>query len=481
MGGYLGLVGITMILSACWFSAPGGTQGAQASAQMVDLTVTATDLKFAPAVLRAALGQPIRVTFINKGAIEHDWEVEGLRATEVRIVVAPPGLSQRMRTEANEKSTQGVAHASAGAGQQMVISFTPTQSGTYEVFCTVPGHKQAGMVGQFVVGDGSPSTGGSPGQGSTSNASSPAYAPGGLAPAPAVSAPRLNQPRMVPASGVRPSQVVSVELETRELMGQMDDGVAYSYWTFDGTVPGPMLRVRQGDAVEVTLRNAADSQVAHSIDLHAVTGPGGGASVTQIAPGETASFRFQALNPGVFVYHCATPPVAQHLANGMYGLIVVEPPEGLPPVDREFYVMQGEFYAQGSRGEKGARAFSMEKMLDERPDYVVFNGSVGAIAGASALRARVGETVRIFFGVGGSNVTSSFHVIGEIFDRVAPEAGSSWSSNVQTTLVPAGGATIAEFRLEVPGDYVLVDHSLSRREGGGGASPRGRPRERGGL
>ena len=285
----------------------------------------------------------------------------------------------------------------------------------------------------------------------------------------AVTVPRLAQPQVAPPLAVREPRLVPIEIETREVVGQLDEGVAYTYWTFGGTVPGPMLRVRQGDMVEVTLKNAADSRVTHSIDLHAATGPGGGAKVTQVAPGEQATFRFRALNPGVYVYHCATPLIPHHVASGMYGLIVVEPPEGLPPVDREFYVMQGDFYLQGARGEKGERAFSLEKLLDERPDYVVFNSAVGALTGDAALQARVGETVRIFFGVGGPNLASSFHVIGEIFDRVAPEGGSQWVTDVQTTLVPAGGATIVEFKLDVPGDYVLVDHSLGRLAKGAAA------------
>jgi nitrite reductase (NO-forming) len=150
----------------------------------------------------------------------------------------------------------------------------------------------------------------------------------------------------------------------------------------------------------------------------------------------------------------------------MYGLIVVEPPEGLLPVDREFYVMQGDLYLEGSQG---VRTFSMEKMLDERPNYVVFNGSVGAVTGDTAFTANVGETVRIFFGAGGPNLTSSFHVIGEIFDVVYPEAASAAVRNVQTTLVPAGGAAIVEFKLEVPGEYILVDHSLGRLAKGAAA------------
>jgi len=228
-----------------------------------------------------------------------------------------------------------------------------------------------------------------------------------------------------------------------------------------------MIRVRQGDTVDLTITNSADSTVTHSIDLHAATGPGGGAKATQVPPGGTAHIRFKAMNPGVYVYHCATPMVAHHIASGMYGLIVVEPPEGLAPVDHEFYVMQGDFYLDHGRGVTGLQDFSMEKMLDERPDYVLFNGAVGALTNDNALKAKVGDTVRIFFGVGGPNLTSSFHVIGEIFDRVYQEGASEVATNVQTTHVPAGGATIAEFTVDVPGTYVLVDHSLGRLEKGG--------------
>jgi len=273
----------------------------------------------------------------------------------------------------------------------------------------------------------------------------------------------LPQPLMAAAIPVRPPTLVKIEVDTPEITAMMDDGVSYTYWTFGGTVPGPMMRVRQGDTVELTLKNPAESKLSHSIDLHAVTGPGGGAKVTQIAPGESATFTFKALNPGVYVYHCASPLVPQHIANGMYGLIVVEPQEGLPAVDREFYVMQGDFYLEGDRAEHGLHDFSLQDMTDEHPNYVVFNGSVGALTGDHALKAKVGEKVRIIFGVGGPNITSSFHVIGEIFDNVYPEgAMNPIHHNVQTTLVPTGGATMVEFTVDYPGNYTLVDHSLGR-------------------
>jgi len=255
---------------------------------------------------------------------------------------------------------------------------------------------------------------------------------------------------------------VKVELETVEETKRLADGVEYTFWTFGGSVPGKFIRVREGDLVEFTLKNAPTSTVPHNIDLHAVTGPGGGAKATFTGPGKESHMTFRALNPGLYVYHCAVAPVGMHIANGMYGLILVEPKEGLSEVDREFYVMQGEFYTEGAHGEKGFQPFSYEKALDENPDYVVFNGSVGSLVGEGALQARKGETIRLFVGNGGPNLVSSFHVIGEIFDNVYTEAGTRPTHNVQTTLVPAGGAAIAEFRVDVPGEYVLVDHSIFR-------------------
>jgi nitrite reductase (NO-forming) len=220
--------------------------------------------------------------------------------------------------------------------------------------------------------------------------------------------------------------------------------------------------VRQGDTVEFHLKNHPDSKMPHNIDLHGVTGPGGGAASSFTAPGHASQFTFKALNAGLYVYHCATAPVGMHVANGMYGLILIEPPEGLSPVDHEYYVMQGDFYTTGKYREKGAQPFDMQKAIDEKPTYVLFNGAESALTGDKALKAKVGEHVRLFVGNGGPNLVSSFHVIGEIFDKVWFEGGTKFQENVQTTLVPAGGAAIAEFRTEVPGTYVIVDHSLFR-------------------
>lgn len=256
---------------------------------------------------------------------------------------------------------------------------------------------------------------------------------------------------------------VIVDLEVKEVVKKIADGTEYLFWTFGGNVPGLFIRVREGDLVEFHLKNHPTSKLPHNIDLHAVTGPGGGAASSFTAPGHESQFSFKALNPGLYVYHCATAPVGMHVANGMYGLILVEPKDGLPPVDREFYVCQGDFYTAGKFGEEGLQPFDLDKAVLEQPTYVVFNGSVGALVGDRAMKAKVGEKVRVYFGNGGPNLTSSFHVIGEIFDNVYTEGGVVANQHqVQTTMVPAGGSAMVEFGLEVPGTYILVDHSLFR-------------------
>jgi nitrite reductase (NO-forming) len=293
------------------------------------------------------------------------------------------------------------------------------------------------------------------------------HAPADAAPAVAV-ADVARPPSDLPGPLARRGpETVRVDLETVEVTGQLADGSTYRYWTFNRRVPGPFIRVRVGDTVEVNLSNHADSAMAHNVDFHAVTGPGGGAVATLAAPGESKGFSFRALNPGLYVYHCATPMVAQHIANGMYGLILVEPEEGLPAVDREYYVMQGEIYTEQPFGTPGELSESIDKLLAEQPEYMVFNGTADALV-RNPLQADVGETVRIFFGVGGPNRSSSFHVIGEIFDRAWPLAGLSSApmTDVQTILVPPGGAAVTDFRAEVPGRYILVDHALSRLERG---------------
>ena len=297
-------------------------------------------------ILSAVEGQVVQITLLNGEGAEHDIVFPDFNARSPHIV---------------------------GRGSSTTLVFRADRIGDFIYICDLPGHQLAGMQGQFVV-----------------------------TPRPATAAPveadisRLPT-EVPPPIGKREAQTIRVDLLTVELEGRLAEGATFGYWTFNGRVPGPMIRVRLGDTLDVHLKNGEDSALIHSVDFHAATGPGGGAAATQADPGQEKSFKFKALVPGLYVYHCATPMVAHHIANGMYGLILVEPEGGLPPVDREFYVMQGEIYTQAEFGQQGPQEFSVEKLLDERPEYYVFNGAVGALSKIHTLEAKIGETVRIFF------------------------------------------------------------------------------------
>lgn len=389
--------------------------------------------------LSANVGDTVRITLTAGDSVEHDIAFPDFNAQSKHVV---------------------------GKGTSDTFEFVADKPGSFAYNCLLPGHKEAGMAGKLDV------TG-------TALNNVPVSAPASgnaVSSEPAViknpetkGADIVRDPADIPAEiGVRAPQTVRVDLEAVEVVGQLASGATYKYWTFNGQVPGPFIRVRVGDTLEVHMKNMPDSSMAHSVDLHAVTGPGGGAVMTTTAPGEETMFTAKMLNPGLFVYHCATPMVAEHISNGMYGMILVEPEEGLPHVDHEFYVMQGEIYTNEAFGSTGLLTENVQALLNEDPQYLVFNGAVGALTEQKPLKAKVGETVRIYFGVGGPNFTSSFHVIGEIFDRVYEQASltSPALTNVQTTIVPPGGATVVEFQLQVPGKYILVDHALARLQRG---------------
>lgn len=367
--------------------------------------------------LKLPVGAVVQITLINGDGAEHDIAVR-MGKTDV--------VSEHVL--AKEAST--------------IIVFRADKEGETEYFCTLPGHKAAGMVGKIIVGK----------------------------PKPKEKLPDVaRDPADLPAPvAKRAPKTVDYNVESFEERGRLADGTTYTYWTFDKKIPGPMMRVRVGDTVNIHFKNNEKSRMIHSIDFHAVTGPGGGANLLQVPPGQKQTLTFKALKPGVYVYHCATPMVAQHIANGMFGLIVVEPEAGMSKVDKEFYVMQSEVYTVGAHGQHGDQEFDVEKLLKEQPEYFVFNGTTDALTKNHPLKAKTGDNVRIFFGVGGPNFTSSFHVIGEIFDKVY-QTGSLTSEpllDVQTTSVAPGGATMVEFGVEVPGNYILVDHALSRAEKG---------------
>lgn len=259
--------------------------------------------------------------------------------------------------------------------------------------------------------------------------------------------------------------IIRFSFITQEVVAEISPGIYFNYWTFNNQVPGPMLRVKEGDTIEVSVTNHPSSLHMHNIDLHAVTGPGGGAVLTNVNPGEMKTFRWKALNPGLYIYHCAMPNVSTHNSHGQYGLILVEPKEGLSKVDREFYIVQGELYTEGQLGKKGLVPFDSEGLLDGIPNYVTFNGRIESVP---RMKAKVGETVRMYVGNGGVNLISSFHIIGEIFDTVYPNGSirGALEHNTQAAQVLPGGSSIVEFKLDVPGKYLLVDHALARMNKG---------------
>ncbi len=447
------IAALTLLITACASQAGGetslptdgkvveyGLETAMINGQMAFIGVGGGIDGVQNPTLSAHVGDLVRVTLTAGDGVEHDVAFPDFNAQSEHI---------------------------AGKGSSDTFEFVADKPGSFAYSCLLAGHKEAGMVGKFEVA----------GSAALNEESSPAASVNNVVSSEPVvvnnpatkGADIVRDPTDIPAKlPVRDPETVRIDLEAVELEGQLADGTTFKYWTFNGQVPGPFYRVRVGDTIEVHMKNLTNSTMAHSVDFHAVTGPGGGATMTQTAPGEETMFTAKALNPGLYVYHCATPMVAQHIANGMYGLILVEPEEGLPPVDREFYVMQGEIYTNEAYGSTGLLTENLDALLDDNPEYLVFNGAVGGLTEQKPLKANVGETVRIFFGVGGPNFTSSFHVIGEIFDRVYDQASltSPALTNVQTTLVPPGGATMVEFTLEVPGNYILVDHALARLQRG---------------
>jgi nitrite reductase (NO-forming) len=392
-------------------------------------------------LLTANVGDTVRITVINGDPVLHDLVINEFGVT----------TGQLLEDE-----------------QTVTVEFVASMPGEFDYYCSVTGHREVGMTGKLRI-TGTVETG-DRAELAASQGDPLQQAMVTPEPAAADAVSIVRNPADVPAPiEDRGPMTLRVDMDTVEVTGILADGTTFEYFTFDGKVPGPMLRVRQGDTVEFHLHNDPSSLLPHSIDLHSVTGPGGGAVYTSTLPGGETQFTFQAINPGLYVYHCATASIPHHISSGMYGLILVEPPGGLPPVDREFYVMQGDIYTQFEYGTAGHQPFSMDHMRHEDADYLVFNGAVGGLTSEDhVLRANVGETVRIYFGVGGPNYTSSFHVIGEIFDRVYPEGAitSNPLTNVQTTFVPTGGSAIVEFQVNVPGRYILVDHSLSRLERG---------------
>ena len=327
-------------------------------------------------------------------------------------------------------------------GQSTNLTFQATLQGSFDYYCTFPGHEENGMKGLFVVGAATNPIG--PEANLTTSWIS-------------------HDPADLPAPITRNySATVNIYLHAVEETAEIEPGVSYTYWTYNGTVPGPFFRVRVNDTVVVHFYNDPSSGMNHSVDFHAVTGPGGGAGVDQTAPGHWSNFTFLARYPGLFVYHCGTPNIPTHIANGMFGIILVEPAGGLPPVDHEFYLMESELYLTWPIHTLGNQLFNGTALVDDQPTYVVFNGRYDAFTGAHALHASVNDSVRIFFGDIGPNDFSAFHIIGTILDTVWPNGDlvDPPSHALQTVAVAPGSAMVTDLTMVYPANYLIVDHSI---------------------
>ena len=384
-------------------------------------------------------GDQVRITIINAEPMAHDIVLDANRVKSDQILKK---------------------------GDQTSVTFTALASEQY--YCSIPGHRQIGMVGQFQVRGSAPAETADHG-GDIADLHRPMHG-AALEPARPVTVAEIGaDPNAIPAPITRTEPaVVKYTITASEEIAYLADGTTYEYWCYDQQVPGPAIRARIGDTIEVTFANSPKSRMVHSIDFHSCTGPGGGAKMLQVPPGQQRTLSFKALHAGAFVYHCATPHIPTHLARGMYGLCIVDPEIPLPAVDKEFYVMQGDIYTTHKPGTAGHMVQDDDRLFEEQPTFVVMNGRVGSLTGDRTMQCEVGQTVRIFFGVGGPNVTSSFHVIGEMFDRCYREGDMVGPPglSVQTTLVPTGGAAVVDMKIDTAGTYLLVDHSLTRLDKG---------------
>ncbi|CAH1203883.1 Copper-containing nitrite reductase [Paenibacillus plantiphilus] len=267
---------------------------------------------------------------------------------------------------------------------------------------------------------------------------------------------RINQPPVQPII-TREGQAVHIEMTAQVTDVEISKGVFYNAWTFNGTVPGPILRVKEGDTIHFTLRNM-DPEVPHSMDFHAVHAAPSKKFI-DIMPGEQGTFSYPANTPGVFMYHCGTKPVLAHIANGMYGVIIVEPKDGYPSdkeIDREYTIVQSEWYKEKD----------FEDFMNGEPEYVVFNGNDFTLS-EQPLLAKVGDTVRLYVNNVGPNEVSSFHIVGTIMDRVYIDGNPrNVLYGMQTVLLPASGGAIVEFTVTEEGDYPIVTHQFDHASKG---------------
>ena len=257
---------------------------------------------------------------------------------------------------------------------------------------------------------------------------------------------------------LQPGNLVKVQMTLKDMPVEIAPGVTYNTWAFDGHgAPGPVVHVREGQTVEMTLTNGG--AIPHSIDFHAARiAPD--VAFKDVAPGKSFTFRFKAGDPGVYMYHCGTKPVLAHIANGMYGAIIVRPKEGLPPADNEYALVASEWYMNGDGIEKPAD-LSMDKARQTQPDWTTFNGYANQYV-THPLTADPGETTRFWVVAAGPTLDTNFHVVGTIFDRAwVNQDMTTFQKGVQTVAVPAGGGAVFDVKIDEPGMYPFVSHAFA--------------------
>ncbi len=417
----VGVALLAMLLSVVglWLPTDGERAAAGgAGAEPLTVQVTLTEMAIEPATIEVAAGQELIVEVTNAGTMAHDLKVGGQTGTEM----LEPGASATVSLGAFDADTQA--------------------------WCTVPGHKEAGMVTDIVV-TGAPSA--------APTAAAAADVPDDSATIDAQAAPADNwsaaDPTLQPAPG---GTVHDVTLRATEVELEVAPGVTQKMWTFEDQVPGPVLRGRVGDVFNVTLVN--EGEVGHSIDFHA-SEVAWNDEMRTIQTGESLVYSFRAEHAGAFMYHCGTNPTLHHIGNGMYGAIIIDPPE-LAPVDHEYLFVQSELYL-GPQGAEG----SLEKMVEEDWDAVVFNGYHNQYQ-HQPIRVEPGERIRAWVVDAGPSENSAFHVVGTVFDTVwkegtyllRPDARRGGSQVLD--LQPAQGGFV-EFDLAEDGFYPLVTHKFA--------------------
>lgn len=407
-------------------AAPAAAPAAQAApadeAILGTLEFRSVDLAFEPAQVTVKEPGRYKVKLDNAGALPHDIAFE-----DGTKIFANPG-----------QSAEGEVTIPEGG-----LGF----------ICSIAGHEAAGMVGKVTI------------EGEAAAAPAAEHDGHGGAPAATSVEADPNAPAPVTYDPVAPAllegTVHDITLETIEKEMTVAPGFVQKVWTFGGTVPGPVIRVKVGDTVRIHLKNPNGSELPHSVDFHSSM-VAHNDEMTDIMPGEDKVYEWKANYAGVWMYHCGTAPALHHIANGMYGMVIVEPAEGLPPVDKEFAVVQSEWYL-GPQGEVS----SLEKAAASAPapDFVMFNGVANQYKDAP-IKVETGEQVRVFVLNAGPSVDSSFHIVGTIFDTVIKEGvklergnEGNWGSQA-VDLAPAQGA-IVEFQLAEDGRYPMVTHAFN--------------------